>query len=296
MVKLNIICPKCSKNRFLTINKDQIQFKDSGLFSLNIDENFTCEHSYIAYLDRQFNIRDYFNFDYDIELPEIIPEEEPEKVVDELAPSYDFDIVKMNLTANIITIIIKAIISKKPILIIREKNIYYDNIIPFFKEITKRLFEFEMELIPKDEYKKFKSKYKRYIVLDTSTVLKNPYDFIDIKKLKIEKRIINTFIDAPDASVGITQLRNHIKNARDLARIICEFIENQEMNQNIYIESIVDHISFIRGTKITPQYLDFLMEIVNEYFDIPIKFSKWKDSVGYYRLYPDKYRFGLKDL
>ncbi|MFW9988996.1 MAG: hypothetical protein ACFFC3_10095 [Candidatus Odinarchaeota archaeon] len=81
MVVINIRCPICSKNRMLSIDEEQIKFKASGLCTLNIEENFTCEHSYIIFIDQHYNIRDYYDFDYNIELSEIFSVEEPKKII-----------------------------------------------------------------------------------------------------------------------------------------------------------------------------------------------------------------------
>ncbi len=81
MVVINIRCPKCSKNRMLSIDEEQIKFKASGLCLLNIDENFTCEHSYVIFIDQHYNIRDYYDFDYNIELSEIISMEKSAEII-----------------------------------------------------------------------------------------------------------------------------------------------------------------------------------------------------------------------
>lgn len=273
MVNLDIRCPRCSQKRMLTINEKELKGKPSGLISINIDKNFTCEHSYVAYIDHHYNIRDYFDLDYSVELPEIFTEEQTEDIVEDSIASFDFDLIKLNFIANILTVVLKAVISKKPCVFIRDKDIYYDYIIPFFKAINEESFEFEMEIISEETYKNSKSKFKKCIVLNSSAIINNPYKFIDTKKLKVEKKIINAFMIELDTLVGLKIIKNHIKNAFDLAVFICDYLNNHVNEKNIYAKNIIDYIESTYRITISSQYLDFLIEIVNQYFEIPVKLS-----------------------
>ncbi len=273
MVKINIKCPTCSQNRDLNINEDEIELKPSGLTSINIVKNFTCEHTYIAYIDRHYNVRDYFDLDYSVELPKIITEDQTMDIVEDSIMSFDYDLIKLNLTQNILTVILKAILSKKPCVFIKDKDILYDYVIPFFKTINENAFEFDMEIISEETYQNSKSKFKKYVIVNSSAILNNPYKFIDIKKLKVEKRIINAFIVELDIRMGLKIIKNHIRNANDLAVKICDYVKNHVNEKHIYAKNIIDYLESTYGIIISSQYLDFLIEVVHQYFEIPVKLS-----------------------
>ncbi len=86
-------------------------------------------------VDYKFNVRDYFDLDYSVELPEIVMEEKVETYVNNsvVALEHDFDLIKLNITQNILRVIFKGIISRKPCIFVMLKDILYDYLIPFFK-------------------------------------------------------------------------------------------------------------------------------------------------------------------
>lgn len=275
MVRLDIRCPKCSQKRFLTINPDDIELKPSGLFSINIEKGFTCEHSYIVYVDFNFNIRDYFDPDYAIELPNIKVEEKADISVNDLIVpvEYDFDLVKLNINPNVLTVIFKAVISRKLCVFIKDKDLLYDYIIPFFKAINEEAFQFEIELINEQVYNNSKSKFKKNLVVNKTTIINNPYKDMDIKKLNIEKRIINAFIVESNAQEALKIIKRHAKIAYDLAGIVCNYIKNHITDKHIYSKQILDYLEVTHKITISVQYLDFLIDIVNHYFKTPVKLS-----------------------
>ncbi|MFW9970677.1 MAG: hypothetical protein ACFFDF_10790 [Candidatus Odinarchaeota archaeon] len=275
MVRLDIRCPRCSRRGTITINKEDIELKPSGLFSVNIDKNFTCEHSYIVYIDYNFNIRDYFELDYNVELPEVQREKETDFIAKDSVESveYDFGLIKLNLTPNILTVIFKAIISKKPCIFIEDKNILYDYLIPFYKTINEEAFEFEIELISEEIYNNSKSKFKNYLVVNSTTIINNPHKFIDTKKLNIEKRIINAFMVETNIKTALKVIKRHAKIAFDLAGIVCDYVNNHMKEKHIYSKTILDYLEDAHNITISTNYLDFLIEIVNHYFEIPVKLS-----------------------
>ena len=273
MVKVNIRCPLCSQKGILNIDESMIQLKSSGLFSVSIDRNFTCEHAYIAYIDKDYNIRDYFNLDYNIVLPGIIAEEQTDNDLEELILNHDLDLFKLNLNANILTIIFKSIISKKLIFFIGDKYNYNDTIIPFFKAVSKDSFDFEINIIDEETYKNSKAKFKKELVLNPSTIINNPHKFIDLKRINVEKRIINAFIVEKDSIEGLRILKYHITQSYDIAILISDYIKNQAKAKNFYAKNIIDSLETTNGVIISTQYLDYLVEIVNYYFEIPLKLS-----------------------
>ncbi len=259
----------------LTINEEDIKLRPSGLISINIEKNFTCEHSYIAYLDHHFNVRDYFDLDYSVELPEMVIEEKKDVLAKDSVVSveHDFDLIKLNISQNILAFILKAIMTKTPCVFIKDKDILYDYLIPFFNKMNKDAFEFEMEIISEETYKNSKSKFKKSAVVNSTTIINSPNKFMDIKKLKVEKRIINAFMVELDTQAALQIIKRHAKIAFDLAGIVCDYVLNHVKEKHIYSKNILDYLENTHKITIAPHYLDFLIEIVNHYFKIPVKLS-----------------------
>ena len=59
MASIKIQCPSCGKKGDFEILDEKIKNVARGLLAVNIAENTICEHSFIAYVDKNFTIRDY---------------------------------------------------------------------------------------------------------------------------------------------------------------------------------------------------------------------------------------------
>ena len=62
--KVRIICPVCSKKKFVPIPKEKVEGSKSGATAIFIPTNLVCEHEFYAYLDKNFAVRDYLALDY----------------------------------------------------------------------------------------------------------------------------------------------------------------------------------------------------------------------------------------
>jgi hypothetical protein len=67
-IDISIICPVCSTSGKIQISKKDLGKASRGLLSISIPEQVVCEHSFIAYIDRNFKVRDYFVPDFEISL------------------------------------------------------------------------------------------------------------------------------------------------------------------------------------------------------------------------------------
>ena len=80
MAKVEIRCPICSKWEKIEIADDATEKISKGLIAINIAAGMVCEHSFIAYVDKNLTVRDCLVADFKIELPESTPTDEPVKV------------------------------------------------------------------------------------------------------------------------------------------------------------------------------------------------------------------------
>lgn len=83
MPQVEIRCPTCKKSGFIEINEENMKDISGGLIAINIASNAICSHSIVAYIDKNFSIRDLFTLDFQIEIPVLLPKD---KVKDISAP------------------------------------------------------------------------------------------------------------------------------------------------------------------------------------------------------------------
>ncbi|TFG00399.1 MAG: hypothetical protein EU541_02410 [Promethearchaeota archaeon] len=67
-IEISITCPICSKWGKIEIAEKELGKASRGLLSISISEDLICEHSFIAYVDRNLKVRDYFVPDFEISL------------------------------------------------------------------------------------------------------------------------------------------------------------------------------------------------------------------------------------
>ena len=71
MKKLEVRCPSCSNIGYIEISEEEVEKAARGIFAVNISEGIACEHSFVAYIDKNLSVRDTFIADFQLELPEI---------------------------------------------------------------------------------------------------------------------------------------------------------------------------------------------------------------------------------
>ncbi|MFX1394960.1 MAG: hypothetical protein ACFFAH_15510, partial [Promethearchaeota archaeon] len=64
MNKVQINCPICSKTGSIEISHNILKDSLRGLLAINIAKDIICSHSFIAYIDKNLNVRDYFVADF----------------------------------------------------------------------------------------------------------------------------------------------------------------------------------------------------------------------------------------
>ena len=134
MVKVEFRCPTCNKVGKLDIDENLLKKTERGVLAVTIPHGNLCSHSFVAYVDRNLDIRDCFPADFLIEIPELNEEESEEIIVPEINVP-EIEIVKLNLPASVIAIIIRAVLLKKQVLYVSDKKHLYDYYQKFFNYI-----------------------------------------------------------------------------------------------------------------------------------------------------------------
>ncbi len=64
--KILVICPICSKAGRVAVPVDIIQKKETGATSVYISRSVVCDHEFYAYVDHNFDVRDYLALEYSL--------------------------------------------------------------------------------------------------------------------------------------------------------------------------------------------------------------------------------------
>ncbi|MHA2180417.1 MAG: hypothetical protein ACXAAH_03215 [Promethearchaeota archaeon] len=260
MAKLEIRCPVCTKWDNIEISDDATKDVKKGLLAVNIAPDMICEHSFIAYVDKNLIVRDCFMADFKIEAPDAEISQKNDDTLLEIE-SIKFDLIKLNIPEKLMISLFKAIFSGKKIVIIFEDEFLYDQIINFFRFAMQGLFDFDLLIMSEESYKKDKNDYDEYLVFKKSKMV---YD-----KNKVISSIVHKFFSEYDSAAGLIILRNEIQKAYEFSKELAEFVSCSQ--DEIYTgKNLMDVINEKHNERIQKDYLAFLLVIVTQYFKVEI--------------------------
>jgi len=269
MTKIEIRCPSCDLRGEIEVSEDALKGVTRGLLAVNIPDSTICEHTFIAYIDRNLAVRDYFMADFKIELPDIpIGEDIKQKIISSKDVT-NLDLIKLNLSGLLLANITKSIFAKQKILVIYDHEFLYEHIHDFFEYITQDAFEVNIEIMSKETYKNKKKEFKDHMVFEGNNILNNVDKKIDPKKLKVEKQLINTFIAETDLSYSYIILKNEIHKAYKLSKSILDYKKEQDI-ESLNLKTVVDFITDEYEIKLHKTYLHFIIDIINDYFGVEV--------------------------
>ncbi|MFW9826125.1 MAG: hypothetical protein ACFFEY_00710 [Candidatus Thorarchaeota archaeon] len=269
MAKVFVRCPICSKWDKIEISDDATKNVTKGLLAINIASGMICEHSFIAYVDKNLSVRDCLVADFKIELPEGKSSGGTNKTTIADTETIKFDLIKLNISEILLANILRAIFFGKKILIILEQEFLFNHVKNFFKNIMDKTFDFNFNLLQEMDYKKNKNEFKEHIVLKNREIIRDEQQIIDQKGLEFEKNIVQKFFNEYDLTAGLIILRNEIKRIYELSRSVGDFIKNNE-GKLLIAKNIIKHLSEKHKEKVQISYLKFLLNIVQNYFKIDI--------------------------
>ena len=280
MARINIRCPICSKWDHIEISDDTIKNVAKGLLAINIAAGKICEHSFIAYVDKNLVVRDCLVADFRIELPDRGEDQVTEEPIIPETDNIKFDLIKLNIPDILMMYLLRAIFFRKKALILSDQEFLYNHIINFFKYITNNSFEFDIKLMSESDYKNNKNEFKDYLIFKNQQVIRDNEKIINPKELEVERSIVQKFFNEYDLMTSLIILRNEINKAYEFSNSILDFIESHKGKQ-IISKMIINHISEKHDEKIQMLYLTFLLNIVRHYFkaDVP-KIGGVSDLLG----------------
>ena len=109
MARIEIRCPLCSKWDHIEISDDATENVSKGLLAINIASGMICEHSFIAYVDKNLIVRDCLVADFKIELPESEASGGTEESLTPETETIKFDLIKLNIPDTLMTYVLRTI-------------------------------------------------------------------------------------------------------------------------------------------------------------------------------------------
>ncbi len=267
-MKVEVRCPSCLKIGFIEISDDEFKKTNRGLLSVNIAERIICHHSFIAYIDKNLHVRDCFIADFHIKIPELLPQQTDD---DKLTKSDDIDVVliKLNLPASLIAYLLRGIFLRRYLVLLNNQDFLYKHIKNLIDYVLDYSFENKVEIITSDAFFKNMDKYKEYIILEGNKIIQDKKHIINSKDLKVERTIVEDFFSQDDINSSLLILKNEIRKSYNLAESIAEFVKKIN-GKEVQSKEILDHIAKKYNVEINIPYLDFLIEIVENYFNVKV--------------------------
>ena len=268
MKKLEVRCPSCSSRGYIEISEVAVEKAARGVYAVNISEGIACEHSFVAYIDKNLSVRDTFIADFQLELPEISSPRVNDSETSPQLELIDVNLIKLNLTASLLANIIRAICFKRKVLMITDQTFMIDQIHKFFDYIMENSFKVSILVESEEQYQL--DSYKDYIVLKNYLILQDNDDILNPKKISFERSLVRKFLEEYEPIPSMIYLHEGIQKAYELSETIVERVKNLKKKEKLISKKVIEELAKVHGVKIQLPYLDFLYEIVENYFKVQI--------------------------
>ncbi len=282
MPKIEIRCPACSKKGYMEIDDSILERKmERGIMTINLGKNQICEHTFVAYIDNNLNVRDCFLTDFQIEIPELAPSQMVQETKIPSSEDVNVDLIKMDFYPLTLTFIIRGGFFNKKILVLSENEFVNSYLKNFFEYIYQNSFNLDLSLMSREKYKKNKKEYEDFLIIDNKKIIRDNDKILDVKKLKIERIIIQRFLSESIPNSSLLILKNEIYKTYIFSKTIVDFIKEFK-GEELLSKDILENLEEVHSVKIQIPYLDFLLEIVKNYFKVEVpKASKISDFLKF---------------
>ena len=268
MKKLEVRCPACSNRGYIEVSEEEVEKAARGVFAVNVLEGVVCEHSFVAYVDKNFTVRDTFIADFQLELPDVVPEQAIEPEIAQQLDLIDVGLIKLNFSASLLTHVIRALLFKKKIFLLFNQSYMADNIYKFIEYITLNSFKVDILVISGEQYDIYD--IKDSVILDGNSVIKDEDDILKAKTLGVERSLVRKFLAEYEPKPSLIYLQNGLQKAYELSKTIVDIVNNLKKKEKVYSKNVIEEITRIHDVRIQLPYLDFLYIIVENYFEVNV--------------------------
>jgi len=268
MKKLEVRCPSCSNRGYIEVPEEEVVKAARGVFAVNVLEGVICEHSFVAYVDKNFAVRDTFIADFQLELPDIVPEQEIGPDIAQQLDLIDISLIKLNFSASLLTHVIRALLFKKKIFLLFNQSYMVNNIYKFIEYITLNSFKANLLVISGEQYDIYD--IKDSIILDGNKIIKDDNDILNAKTLGVERSLVRKFLAEYEPKPSLIYLQNGLQKAYELSKTVVDIVNNLKKKEKVYSKNVIEEIARIHSVKVQLPYLDFLYRIVENYFEVKV--------------------------
>lgn len=270
MSRIQVTCPSCGIKGDIEVSEEAIAKVTRGLLAVNIAKDSFCTHAFIAYIDKNLKVRDYFMTDFQIEVPELDTDNKIEGNQTPGDDKLDLDLIKINIPSKLLSFILRSIFIKKKVKIISDDSFLISHILNFFKFITQDTFTFDISIISTDECENNKDEYSDCMIFNNLEIINNVDDIINPKDLAVEQQIIFKFLKESEPKIALIVLKNDILKLYNLSKSIGEFAKEEP---KLSEKKITDFLVKNHGLKMQKKfrsYFNLLLEIAAAYFEVEI--------------------------
>jgi hypothetical protein len=268
--KIRVKCPICSKNSFVEINAEMRE-KIQGITSVSIGNNSSCSHNLNIYLDSNLAVRDIFIADFQFELPQLEPGMKFTEFLTQNKDAIDIFSIKLNFLPNFLTNILHGIFLRKKILVLIDQDFKKSLFCDFINFIYNDTFKIDITVEKVNYCQESQEFLKNFdIILVETKIIVDSKNILSHKKLRVERKIIQNFFAEMDHYLSLFKLHNEIKKAYSLSKTVSDFLKNQKNSKKVETMRIINYIENVHKVKVSSFYLNFLIEIVENYFKINI--------------------------
>lgn len=260
-----VICPACSKKGSINLNTEKINSNERGITAVNIPLELICTHSFIAYIDKNFMVRDCFSADFVIQLPQI-------KIQNtEFDLNFDLDLIKLNFHAITFFRILRTYFSNTKTLFLNEISSLNRHFNSFVDSITHNDFPYDFLIETPSIYEKNKKQYKKYTIFDRNKIIGDKSNIFKRKKNKVEEKIIEKFLNERNLRSSHLIIKNEVQKAFILGKFIQDFVVERNITKKVNYKIIKKEIEVKYNIEIEDFYLEFIKDLVYNFFEIRIE-------------------------
>jgi hypothetical protein len=158
-------------------------------------------------------------------------------------------------------------------LLIISAVLIYKDLINFFDFIFQDSFEKNISIELKSNFDEKKDKYTDFIVLEKNEIISDKDKILKEKETKVERKIDQKFLEEIEPKHSLAKLKIEIQKSFKLATELSKKISGlsaEERDRNLDAKKIIEDLTNIYNVKISLSYLKFLVDIVENYFEVKI--------------------------
>ncbi|MFX1276547.1 MAG: hypothetical protein ACFFBP_06895 [Promethearchaeota archaeon] len=269
MVQIFINCPICSKKGTMDIDENVITQNSRGITTISVSK-VLCEHSFIAYIDNKFDVRDTFITDLTLESPELeldnlslgkTPDQETINVF----------LITINLHPSTLTYILRACFNNEKVLLINNIEIVHKHLINFMHYIFVNTFAINFMVINRVDFQKNRKLFKDYLIIDDLRVLNDKNKVLKAKKFEVERNIVHSFFNEISPDISLNNIKKEIAKAFKLSNDVLVYVLNLDESEALDAKDLTKFLETQYNIKISTNYLTFLIDIVRNFYKVNVR-------------------------